>query len=162
MECERCNSAQATIHLMKETNDHKTHLHLCKDCAEELDESDGQAGVSISNILSKLLDEDPEESLTCERCGLDLATFRSRGRVGCPACYETFEDQLSSLIKRIHGAREHVSGSGGELGVLPTKRKQKLLEKKLKEAVEEERYEDAAQLRDRIDELEESTHESSV
>jgi len=164
LNCERCNNAQATVHLMKQIDDHKEHLHLCQECAEELEESEETMGVSISSILSNLSDEEQsdEEDLQCDECGLDLETFQQRGRLGCPACYDVFQEHVEPLIKRVHGADEHVDGGGGELGVVPNDRKKKLLEKKLKEAVDEERYEDAAQLRDRIEELEEADHESTV
>lgn len=164
MKCERCEDAQATVHLMKQIDDHKEHLHLCKECAEELEESEEAMGVSISSILSNLTDEDrtSDQEIRCDDCGLDLETFQKRGRLGCPACYDVFREHVEPLIKRVHGADEHVDDSGGELGVVPDDRKKKLLEKKLKEAVEEERYEDAAQLRDRIEELEEANHESAV
>jgi protein arginine kinase activator len=86
---------------------------------------------------------------------MDLEEFRRRGRLGCPKCYEVFKAPVGELLERVHGARQHVGRlpgvSDGEL-----ERMQSLAElrQKLEVAIREEAYENAARLRDEIQQLE--------
>jgi protein-arginine kinase activator protein McsA len=55
-------------------------------------------------------------SLACPDCGMTLAEFRSKGRLGCPRDYEIFREHLDPLIERIHNAKHHLGrGPGGEV-----------------------------------------------
>ena len=78
--------------------------------------------------------------------------------MGCAMCYEAFEEELEKLIKRIHGSDQHVGreSEASQLGTLPEEKKLRFLEKELERCVREENYEEAAELRDRISELEEA------
>jgi protein arginine kinase activator len=91
----------------------------------------------------------------CPLCGFTQADFKKTGRLGCSACWETFEPALASLLKAMHKGDHHV-------GKVPAKavhtlalngRMQELAEQ-LEKAVREEKYEDAAQIRDQIREME--------
>jgi protein arginine kinase activator len=82
-----------------------------------------------------------------------LSDFRELGRLGCPRCYDTFEEPLRELLRRLHGSSRHVGKRyhpgvrGGE--ITPPGQEADLRER-LRQAVEAENFELAAELRDRL------------
>src|SRR2546429_2829926 len=44
----------------------------------------------------------------CPVCGFTQADFKKTGRLGCSACYTTFSEGLSTLLKAMHKGTEHV------------------------------------------------------
>ena len=112
----------------------------------------------------------------CVSCGTTVARFRETGRLGCPSCYDHFEQVVGPMISRAQeGATHHVgklpkralncaSGStAGELGERSLKdvlgqaeeraRKVASLRDQLRSALSSERYEQAALIRDQIEQL---------
>ena len=77
-------------------------------------------------------------------------------RLGCAACYVSFDGHLRDLLRRLHGSSQHV----GERYAIPggdsaDPRAQLLdLKDQLRRAVDAENFELAADLRDRIRVLE--------
>lgn len=71
-------------------------------------------------------------------CGTELRTLMETGRPGCSNCYTHFRDFMRALVQ---GENCHVGKRPKDINVL--KREMDL-------AVKEERYEDAAKLRDQI------------
>ncbi|HEY8506602.1 MAG TPA: UvrB/UvrC motif-containing protein, partial [Gemmataceae bacterium] len=71
--------------------------------------------------------------------------FQAAGRLGCPHDYEAFGTALAGLLERIHRADRH----GGKV---PRRHPggDAELRRQLRRAVREERFEDAARLRDLI------------
>ena len=112
----------------------------------------------------------------CPLCGLRFSDIVNDGKVGCPQCYSTFADELAPTLSGIHGSAAHrgrrpvrlraaggkeaAKGStGAEVGEIPVKEEAvpdelTQLRAELKKAIEEEAFEKAAQLRDRIKGLE--------
>jgi protein arginine kinase activator len=113
--------------------------------------------MSLSSILQSLIgphvsaDAEKLARLTCPTCGIKYMEFRSDGRLGCPADYDTFRTGLEPILLRIHRATRHVGkvprrrapSAAGEVGLLE-------LRQRLRQAVEREDYERAAQFRDLI------------
>ncbi|MCD6365343.1 MAG: UvrB/UvrC motif-containing protein [Planctomycetes bacterium] len=95
-------------------------------------------------------------SLQCDACGLTFEEFRRQGVLGCPHDYVAFEDALLTLIEHAqHGATEHVGKVPRHSGRNQKKQNAVLkLRAQLRGAIAAENYELAAQLRDRIKELE--------
>ena len=166
MLCQECNIRPATLHFTKIINGEKTEFHICETCAREKGEiiPGSTNGFSIHNLLSGLLDfeltnsnaaESKPQALRCESCGLTYAQFSKLGKFGCSECYKYFSDRLDPLLKRVHGNVVHVGKvPKREGGVLQQKRELDKLKKELYDRVENEEFELAAQLRDRIRELE--------
>lgn len=111
----------------------------------------------------------------CTGCGMTYDEFRKIGRLGCARCYDAFGPPLRRLLKRIHGADTH-SGRGPRPAVPTTtettqdnpvtvpselsdvdQQNVDALRAALQEAVDAEQYERAADLRDQITRLEESS-----
>lgn len=162
IKCQSCGENPATVHLTEIVGGEKREKHLCEQCAAGEGISTGKAPVSLNEWLTSFVMQQSggaggkSSNAACGNCGLTFDEFRQRGLLGCPECYESFEEQLTPLLERAH---ENVTY---HLGKTPTKvdkgqRKQYELidlRRKLRTAVETEDYEQAAQLRDRISELE--------
>ena len=177
MLCNICNKNQATVHLTEIVDDQMTELHLCDECAKKKSvQMEQQFG--LSDLLAGLVDYTkqigpggpggkPETALTCPFCGLTYEDFRKIGRLGCSECYGTFSRFLGPLLKRIHGATQHMGkspqmfASSKEQAAedsLPSKAPKDSgiaeLKIKLQEAIEQENFEEAARLRDVIKDAE--------
>ena len=159
-----CNDNEATVHLTEVVNDNVTKLHLCEECARKKSE-EMQSHFGLTDLLSSLMDVGstvPEEGTAakrvvkrCPSCGMTYQDFRETGRLGCGTCYETFEKNLSELLRKIHGSDKHVGKmpfQGEE--VREEQNDLKRLKEELEELIRVEEFEKAAVLRDRIRESE--------
>ena len=163
MQCDICHKEEATVHLTEIINNKMTKLHLCEQCAREKSQ-EMEEHFGLADLLSGLADLVPvvekkekaaEISIKCPSCGFTFQNFRKMGRLGCPKCYDTFRNQLSPLLRKIHGSDSHI-------GKMPLKKevirdKEALmtnLKERLGEAIKREEFEEAARLRDQIKALE--------
>lgn len=159
MLCERCQQRPASVHVTRIVNGEKTELYLCQECARELQP---QLNFSIPQFLAGLLDYDPELEVkappsveSCPECGLTYEQFHETGRLGCPGCYHHLAERLDPLIRRIQGSSQHrgkVPRRAG--GNLRLRREIENLRARLQQLVQQEEFEKAAQVRDRIRDLE--------
>lgn len=95
----------------------------------------------------------PSETI-CPGCRLTLGAFKMRGRVGCPRCYDTFRAHLVPLLERVHDATAHRGRFPGRPArTAPDPVDLTELREQLQTAIEEERYELAARLRDKLRKL---------
>lgn len=136
--------------------------HLCADCAEKMGYAQPKPQKHAPDLLNELLDGVSQLATTsrrareqgCPGCGLSQADFRRKARLGCPRCYETFRDDLLPLLHRIHEAQSHRGRLPATLGeVAPsTQHDARLTElrNQLEDAVRNERYEEAARVRDAL------------
>lgn len=164
MQCQNCNQRPAAIHLTQIVDNSVTTVHLCEQCASEKGVQTGAslAKFPLSGFLSALGKgaaaalPPGDDSRQCGFCEATLQDFRDTGRLGCPHCYDTFEQHLRDLLRRIHGSSHHV----GELYLSPlapaddARRRLHELRESLRRAVDSENFELAAELRDRIRSLE--------
>ena len=161
MKCDSCQE-KATVFYTQVTDGKLKKFVLCSSCAEEKGitspdgllmpgEILGEAGppVSEADIFAQAGTEE------CSVCGFTLESFRKVGRLGCPDCYRSFRDEISLRLPSLHKGVKHV-GYFPEGVVEQRELRSKLsgLSAKLETAVLEERYEEAAALRDEIEELE--------
>ncbi|MFZ5942495.1 MAG: UvrB/UvrC motif-containing protein [Bacillota bacterium] len=167
MYCEECEKRPANVHLTKIVNGQKKEMHLCEQCAKKQQDQIGFTLVpdfSFSNFLTSMLEGETfapfgtfnkEKESKCEKCGLTYSMFTKIGRMGCDKCYEVYGDKLEHLLKRVHGNTQHVGKIPRRTGENIRMRKE-LMEARasLQKAVLNEEFEKAAQLRDRIKELE--------
>jgi protein arginine kinase activator len=164
MKCDICKKKEASIYITEIINDEKKTLHLCFDCATNLGIKGILKELNIpydENIIKKFLSLMPgfieldEKEKVCEKCGTKFEDFKKTGFLGCSNCYETFKDELRPIILNLHGSMKHSGKRKGEKFTPKTSidEKVKKLKKELEYAIEEERYEDAAKIRDKINEL---------
>ncbi|HWL06815.1 MAG TPA: UvrB/UvrC motif-containing protein [Planctomicrobium sp.] len=162
--CLRCSN-QATLHITELKGGKALSLHLCETCARDYLSTVEVGGIPDDFATSAAgaseepngEEEEPAESTVgaCPHCGITFKQFRSQGRLGCPRDYEVFHNELIPLLESIHGETQHVGKFPPR--VSETSRRQfelVRLRSELKTAVEEEQYEQAAQLRDQIRQME--------
>ncbi len=176
MKCEGCARREATVHLTEIIKEVKSEFHLCEICAKDirLNLRLQNSSDSLQEILSYIDNENSNEIISnenCMNCGLTYIDFRRDMKTGCPACYNYFNEHLVSVISHHHGEKKYkgkkpanyknIDYTFEEIDILQsgldkTDMPDNIigLKEKLKFAVSEERYEDAAKLRDRVRELE--------
>jgi protein arginine kinase activator len=159
MKCDGCNGKPVVTEVIVK-NGQKIEQHLCEKCAAE-------AGIApqvhapfnqlfTNLVISQGVGAEPESApaaeAACEGCGMTFAEFRKAGALGCSRCYAAFEPQLGPLIERAHeGATHHIGKVPRRSGVgCDRQRRLEALRKELAGAVEAERFERAARLRDEI------------
>lgn len=158
MKCKRC-SKPAVLHITELRHGEVQALHLCESCAKEYLNNAQPAKPELLPDMEMSGEDaglDDLELQLCPNCGISFKEFRAQGRLGCPHDYVVFEDELLPLLENIHGETTHT-------GKVPKRSPQssqiqfKLikLRNELRSCVEEERYEDAARVRDSIRKLEE-------
>ncbi|MGI6452547.1 MAG: UvrB/UvrC motif-containing protein [Syntrophomonadaceae bacterium] len=164
MNCENCQQRPATVHFTQMINGSKVEMHLCQECAAKKGAFvfDLDNKFSISNLLGSFFGTNllqgtktisPE--MICSNCGMSLAGIRQTGKLGCSECYISFEGELEPSLRRIHGNSRHIGkipSRGGSEVLL--KRQLDNLKAQLQQAVAAENYEKAAEIRDKIKELE--------
>jgi len=163
MQCENCGKAPATITYTEHREDKIRTLRLCQKCAEEkglhisLTAKKFALAEPLAAMAESLLPEERDKigALCCKGCELPFSTFAATGRLGCPECYTSFETQLKPLLRKAHGAVSHTGKAPSKDGPeLSRKKEIRSLYQELEKAVKQERYEEAASIRDKIRELE--------
>jgi protein arginine kinase activator len=176
--CQNCNKNVAVVHSTEMSSGKPVKVtDLCEPCAAEAGLPPSSKVLSISSadlfgLLNLTRTGRKEADVECPACGMKLQEFRVKGRLGCPKDYEVFRPHLEALLEKVQGSTHHVGRkplrAPAEAGApapapevkAPARRGasvEKTLEtlrKKLHGAVKEEKYEEAARLRDQIAELE--------
>lgn len=169
MLCTNCNKNTATIHLQQFVNGKKVELRLCQECAAS------KFNNPVLNNITEAIFKDFLEQMQvkfnanqglfnslqiihpvqCTNCLMTYEEFKSGGKLGCEACYQSFSREVEALLKNVHGSMRHEGKIPKRLGTeIVFKRTTDELRKKLKQAIEEENFEEAARLRDEIRTLE--------
>lgn len=166
--CQDCHEREAVVHLTEVSGDTVSTLHLCGKCASArgmvVEEA---ASTPLGSFLATLGKGGPALAAaaivgdTCPGCGATLADFRASGRTGCPACWVTFERPLRDLVRRLHGATRHTGRRYEDpaLAADPARavaHERAKLREALRQAIDTEQFEAAAELRDRLRALGES------
>ncbi|MBN2157750.1 MAG: UvrB/UvrC motif-containing protein [Spirochaetes bacterium] len=165
---------EATIHLTEIIKDVKSEVHLCENCAREigLNSKLSNFSLSIPEMLSFLDIHEVEENdsaVSCPTCGLSFIDYSRENRLGCPDCYVCHEESLKSVIAGFHGSVKHTgkhpnnpqdTHTGSYIAAARILQKAKSVEElkeMLNRAIYDERYEEAAVLRDRIRKIDSQT-----
>ena len=155
LKCDLCEN-QATVHLTQILNNQIHKVDLCESCAQQKGVTDPN-GFSLADLLAKsagAADGAEESSLKCATCGYTQAKFRKTGRLGCPDCYVHFRKTVDSILSNMHKGTTHCGKVPAHARAHMSFREElSRLEDGLKKAVDAERYEEAAEFRDRISEF---------
>jgi protein arginine kinase activator len=154
MNCQRCKN-EASVHLTERVNGKRRELHLCAACAKKVGLSlpEVPPNLALDSVVQSLILTHVGElvgelaELTCPECGMKFMEFRAGGRLGCPQDYRIFGAGLLPMIQRAHGATRHVGKSARHR---PGAAKRLRLRSRLREAIAQEDYEEAARLRDQL------------
>ncbi len=182
MLCDNCGKREANVKYSENINGRKKEMHLCEECSEKLGigKMDFSMPIDFSSFFGGLLEDfetndfmplfDEVKTLKCDNCGYTFEDIVNTGKLGCGNCYNVFEERLDPIIKKIQGSNRHT----GRIGkIMDNNIEKKIndnnkekntnqkeiskidkLQEDLKQAIKEERYEDAAKIRDEIKELE--------
>jgi len=162
MLCQNCGKNEATFHYQYNINGSVTERHLCAQCAHESGEESFFFKPSdyMGSMLSDFFGGIPSlpsrhSAVKCPLCGATERDIAATGKAGCAQCYSVFDSLLTPYVRRIHGSAPHAgkipSAEGKEL---KAKRELEELKVELKKAVDEQEFERAAQLRDKIRDME--------
>jgi len=177
MLCDNCKNNEATIRYTEIINGEKKEMHLCEECSHKfgIDNINFNMPISFSNFFSGLLDEEYNSSefmplfqnireLKCDNCNMTYSEFAEKGKFGCPECYDVFSNKIDSLLKRLHGSNKYIGRRAlnskldntivneieNNKEIKKEETKLEKLQNDLKKAIADERYEDAAKIRDEI------------
>lgn len=161
MLCQRCKKNKANTVFTQTINGKTVTEHICSDCA-------GKVMNATAAEFGSWFDEFPFAGFMsmpraisnkrCESCGMSFDEIMEAGRLGCAECYSVFASELAPTIQNIHGKSNHI-------GKRPRKFKKALtepkkdderiaeLKEKLKQAIDEQNFEKAAEYRDEINRL---------
>lgn len=179
MLCQNCNENEGNVKYTQIVNGIKKEMILCDDCAKRIgfDEIGFNMPISFSNFLGDFFDDYSDtdflpgfskpQTQKCEKCGLTFDEFIQEGRFGCDNCYNTFRNKLNHMLKNLHGSSSHIGRKTkfiednnikieNKESKIKTNEESKVekLNRDLKLAIKEERYEDAAKIRDEIKKIE--------
>lgn len=173
MLCENCKKNEASAYIKTNVNGEVHEYHLCPECAAKM-QNDGAFGsmfnfdgmfnpMSGFDLVSSLLSSPFGAFSTmpsigsgkrCSCCGSDFSSIAKTGKAGCPNCYTEFRAKLAPTIRKLHGNTVHC-GKHSKATVEQSNEIQiEDLKKRLAEAVNNENYELAAELRDKIKSME--------
>lgn len=178
MLCDNCGKREANVRYSENINGRRKELNLCEECSKKLGigEIDFSMPINFSSFLGGFMDELESPSFMpmfntlqqknkCNHCGSTFEDILNTGMLGCEECYDSFGDELDSIIKKVQGSNRHV----GRIGKVIDKKieekhkentsekvvdKEIILKRDLEQAIKEERYEDAAKIRDELKALE--------
>ncbi len=181
MLCDNCGKREANVRYSENINGRKKELHLCEECSKKLgiENMDFNMPIDFSSFFGGLLEDfgtndfmplfNEVKQLKCDNCGYTFEDIVNTGKLGCENCYSVFEDRLDPIIKKIQGSNKHVGRTGK---IIDSKISEKInnkdsktennkdvskvekLQNDLKKAIKEEKYEEAAKIRDEIKKIE--------
>ncbi|MCA9732171.1 MAG: UvrB/UvrC motif-containing protein [Deferribacteres bacterium] len=164
--CQICEMHQATMKVKAMRNGEEVELHICNDCARfkglitDEKATESELATFFKKASMNILGTDPEKEtkkfaeLECSTCGLTFNDFQKDGLFGCSNCYETFQEELEPLLRRIHGSSKHIGSRPRPLRVIANEPDMAALKRELHTAISQENYERAADFRDLIRDLE--------
>ena len=169
MLCQKCKKNEANTHVKSVVNGEYEEYMLCSECAKEMGYTNLWSDMhsDFNSILGSFFSNAlPEKSQTtrCEVCSSTYHDIAKSGHVGCANCYELFLSELMPSVRRIHGNTTHCGkrpNSFDNIAVKEPNVKSEAsavdkLKVELQAAIEAQNFELAAELRDKIKEMEES------
>ena len=161
MLCSNCSAKDANFHYKYMKNGNITELHLCSECAKELGYiKNNDQMFNFSNFFGDFFSVPKfsgaaPESASCSNCGTNFDSIRKTGFVGCEKCYDFFARPIEVMLSKLQPSTVHkgkLSGADGKK--IERENTLKSLKDELKRAIIDEKYEQAAVLRDKIREIE--------
>ncbi len=145
MKCEICGKNDATHQVVQFIAGRRKVINVCDECFLKvgIDEQLASADEGVKKV--------EVTSFKCPGCGMTLNEFIESRFLGCEQCYEAFGQFIDVLVQRFQS--ESKPESKGEEQKSPEEVLVKL-KLQLKRAVDDERYEEAARIRDQIKLLE--------
>jgi protein arginine kinase activator len=163
--CQVCQQRPASVHITEPRDDQSADVvHICHHCLLQHQIDLDQDFAPIRDLLGDSLQDQDTATVTppvssgqaCPACGMTTEEFNENRHFGCAHDPDHFGEEVIDLLERLHGSSHHVGRTPNRPGTSHTERaihRRVLYEKQLEQAIAEEDYERAAQLRDRLREL---------
>jgi len=162
MLCQKCHKRPGTIRYAEVVDGRVSDQFWCTECLAR--QRAGSDGFEISEVsptrpsrdsIYKVVSRVVRSQRACPVCDTQLRKIAETHRAGCPACYETFKEELAELLAKQQGATVH-KGKAAHLTDARTQLRSDLRAKRalLRSVLKAENYEEAATLRDEIRSLE--------
>ncbi len=165
MLCDKCKKNTATRFIKTIVNGIAKEYNLCEECAV-LEGYSSIGNGTLSSMLASLFGEglhtkNISNETRCPKCDATFSEIAKNGKVGCSECYKTFKSDLLPYIKRVHGSISHTGKvpNSAPLIVKPQLKTISDLRMELNRLVSEEKYEEAAVVRDEIKRMEAENNE---
>ncbi len=160
MKCDRCGRP-SVYHSTLVVNGVSQTTNLCRECAIKegvFSKQPTSIFDDMFSVFSDILPFEKVDDIVCPVCKTSLREYRNTNKFGCANCYEVFRKEISNILKRIAPFETHKQDKlemPKETKTKQTKQdKINDLREQMKQAVEEERYEDAAKIKKQIQKLE--------
>lgn len=145
MKCDLCGAEGANYKYYEVYSDNVREINICEDCARK-------KGVDVKSRE----DSQVSKNKICPTCGLKFSEYRDYKQLGCVDCYKAFYENIQRYLKDtqldiIHKGKEPVKNTK----VLSVKKEISEMKRKLEVFVEKEKFEEAVELRDKIEERKE-------
>jgi len=164
LECSECKNP-ITVHYSEIVGGKCTNTGMCDTCP--------QLQKKLKGIPFEEHESPTKEGtgLVCGECGTTLAEVKVSHNVGCSNCYSVFGDVLINeliaahalfpgIVKQRKAVPMHVGRAPGETQEISPSLKLIALNEALEETLKKEDYEQAAMLRDQINELTKESDET--
>ncbi|ARN56815.1 UvrB/UvrC motif-containing protein [Sedimentisphaera salicampi] len=165
MLCQRCKKRPASVHMAEYINGQQREVHFCEKCVQEtLSEALNQG--SLSEMMGKLIgsvsqsdgeDEqnktpEAEKTYECPVCGETYSGFFKNTLLGCPEDYFVFNNSINDVLSNSEIENPVHSGKLPSKSLEDTVNEniRQTLNIRIEKALENEDYESAAQIRDRL------------
>lgn len=166
MLCQSCEKRQATTHIKTILNGELKEYNLCPECAQKMGYGSffGGFGFDFDKLFGSFMESvgSGKSAKRCQTCGSSFEDIAKSGKVGCAYCYNVFSEELLPSIQRIHGKTSHTGKLARSVGTeVKIKNEISKCRYDLNEAIKAQEFEKAAELRDRIRELEKNLNNSN-
>lgn len=162
--CDKCGKNIANVSYSENLNGHIQHINLCKECAIKMGILEDQSGITFGDVINTFMGGSMQNfpsSQRCPKCGMRLKDIERTGYLGCSQCYETFMRYIKDMVGRFQPRVKHTGKIPNlDNSNVETSKKTNVEQKKtvsieelkgqLNELVENQKYEEAAVLRDEI------------
>jgi protein arginine kinase activator len=158
MQCDVCQTKEATVFLTQIVDGKMQKVNLCEGCSKEKGVND-PTGFALADLLlglgaSQEIEKSPS-AVKCPVCGFTQADFKKTGRLGCSNCYTVFSEGIAPMLKNMHKGTAHTGKTPAAFQKIREHgEKIKTLQENLSKAIEAEEFELAANLRDQIRQVE--------
>lgn len=169
MKCDSCDQ-KATVFYTQVTDGKMKKTALCEACADQQGVTDPTGLLMAEQLMGKVSSsESPfpqaadaevqslQGSSKCPACGFTIADYQKIGRLGCGDCYRAFHPDISQRLPSLHKGLAHSGRIPSGMVELELKQSQESeLKQKMDRAIAEENYEEAAKLRDDLQDITEA------
>lgn len=165
MKCQICNERDAAIIVAMNNGKEEQSVYVCHQCIHNMG-LDLRKSIS-QHIIEQIFNASKAETVACKNCGKTIDEFKKTLRYGCSKCHLYFDEQkdkehsenMNSINRALQQDKENRAKLEAYFSVSNVKNASQLkmiliTKKMLSNAIENENYEEAAKLRDKLRKLE--------